>query len=171
MEYLQPGHWPDADMLAIGNLGPRPGWGKARASRLTADETRTLLTLWAIARSPLILGSNLLQVSPELEATLTNREWLAVDQTGAHPRQVLATGDTVVWQSGAAAVQDRNAGSYIAVFNTGDTANRIHLGWDQIGFSRGRHHVRDLWAQHDLAPAPKLDILIPAHGSALYRVQ
>jgi hypothetical protein len=53
------GRWPDADMLPIGSLRPHPGWGEPRQSRLTPDEARTLFSLWAIARSPLILGANL----------------------------------------------------------------------------------------------------------------
>jgi alpha-galactosidase len=164
MPQQQPGHWPDADMLAIGMLGPRPGWGKARASRLTADETRTQLTLWAIARSPLILGSNLLQISPELEAMLTNREWLAVDQTGQHPRQVFATGDTIVWRSAAP------VGSYIAVFNTADTSSPIHLSWEQMTLLKGKHHIRNVWTQKEEPRANELVITLPAHGSVLYRV-
>lgn len=171
MPQQQPGHWPDADMLAIGTLGPRPGWQKARDSRLTADETRTLLTLWAIARSPLILGSNLLQITPELEAMLTNREWLAVDQTGAHPRQVFATGDTIVWRSDAAAKSGKIAGSYLAVFNTGDIANTVHLSWEQMTLSKGKHHVREIWIKHDLGLSRELRMTLPAHGSVLYKVQ
>jgi alpha-galactosidase len=170
MPYQQPGHWPDADMLAIGSLGPRPGWQKARFSRLTADETRTQLTLWAIARSPLILGSNLLQISPELEAMLTNREWLAVDQTGARPRQVLVSGDTIVWRSDASGGSGHKAGSYLAVFNTGDTTNTAHFPWEQISLQKGKHRIRDVWAQHDLPGAGELVVTLPAHGSALYRI-
>ena len=45
--YSKPGHWPDADMLPLGYLGPQPGWGKPRRTRLTHDEQRTLLTLWS----------------------------------------------------------------------------------------------------------------------------
>lgn len=171
MQYQQPGHWPDADMLAIGMLGPRPGWGKARASRLNADETRTQLTLWAMARSPLILGSNLLQISPELEAMLTNREWLAVDQTGGQPREVLAVGDTIVWRSDAQVVARPRAGSYIAVFNTGDRSTTTHLHWEQISLHRGKHQVRDLWAAKTLASVNELVVTLPAHGSALYSVR
>ena len=83
------GRWPDADMLPIRTLGPRPGWGKPRQSRLTPDETRSLLTLWAIARSPLVLGLNLTELTPDLQAMLTNREWLAVNQAESHPRRIL----------------------------------------------------------------------------------
>ena len=36
--YTGPGNWPDADMLPEGWLGPNPGWGSPRQSRLTPDE-------------------------------------------------------------------------------------------------------------------------------------
>src|SRR5258708_6204033 len=50
----EPGHWPDADMLPLGYLGPAPGWGKARQTRLSHDEHRTFLTLWSRFGSPLM---------------------------------------------------------------------------------------------------------------------
>ena len=74
------GHWPDADMLPLGYLGPRPGWQDARASRLTADESRTLMTLWSMARSPLVAGTNLTRMDPATEALYSNPEVIAVDQ-------------------------------------------------------------------------------------------
>jgi alpha-galactosidase len=43
----------------LGAAKPRARRGESRASRLTPDEQRTELTLWSIARSPLILGANL----------------------------------------------------------------------------------------------------------------
>ena len=36
----EPGHWPDADMLPLGYLGPAPGWGKARETQLSHDEQK-----------------------------------------------------------------------------------------------------------------------------------
>src|SRR5215469_16944087 len=57
-KHVRPGSWPDADMLPLGTLGPLPGWGQPRKTRLTDDEQRTLVTLWAIARSPLFVGGN-----------------------------------------------------------------------------------------------------------------
>ncbi len=75
-----PGHWPDADMLPIGRLEPTAGWGKPRVTRLTRDEQRTLLTLWSIFRSPLIMGGNLTLCDEWTESLLTNPEVIAVDQ-------------------------------------------------------------------------------------------
>ena len=53
--HIEVGHWPDADMLPLGYLGPRPGWGSPHVAP-TADESRTLMTLWSMARSPLVAG-------------------------------------------------------------------------------------------------------------------
>ncbi len=58
---------------------PVAGWEKPRTTRLTHDEQRTLLTLWSIFRSPLIMGGNL---------TLSD-EWTAVraHQCGVNRRR------------------------------------------------------------------------------------
>ena len=55
-----PGHWPDADMLPLGHLGPAPGWGVPRDNRLSHDEQQTLVNLWCIFRSPLMVGGKIL---------------------------------------------------------------------------------------------------------------
>ena len=46
-DFYSPGHWPDADMLPIGRLGPHPGEGEVRDTKFTRDEQITLMTLWS----------------------------------------------------------------------------------------------------------------------------
>src|ERR1700722_7685487 len=92
-----PGSWPDADMLPIGYLGPIPGEGTARQSRLTHNEQQTMLTLWSMARSPLILGANLTKLDDWTLALITNRGVLNVDQNSHNGRQVAREGDTIAW--------------------------------------------------------------------------
>src|SRR5512146_3287412 len=60
--HIATGHWPDSDMLPLGRLSPSPGAGEPRDTLLTRDEQRTMMTLWSIARSPLMMGGNLLQL-------------------------------------------------------------------------------------------------------------
>ncbi len=83
---VKPGNWPDADMLPLGTLGPSPGWGSPRKTRLTQDEQRTLMTLWAIARSPLIVGANLTELDDWTETLLTNKDMIAMNQHGHDQR-------------------------------------------------------------------------------------
>ena len=79
--YVRPGNWPDADMLPWGSLTPHPGWGEPRQSRETPDEQRTEFTLWAIARSPLILGANLTKLDDFTRSLMTNQSMLFMNQS------------------------------------------------------------------------------------------
>ena len=89
--YTGPGSWPDADMLPEGWLGPHPGWGEARQSRETQDEQRTEFTLWAVTRSPLILGGNLTRLDDFTRSLITNQAVLFVDQNATYSRPVDAS--------------------------------------------------------------------------------
>jgi alpha-galactosidase len=66
--YSGPGHWSDPDRLEVGN------------GKLTPDENRTHMGMWAILAAPLLAGNNLSQLSPDTGAILTNREIIAIDQ-------------------------------------------------------------------------------------------
>src|SRR5699024_3599146 len=50
-----PQGWADADMLPLGRIGIRAERGEDRHSLLTPAEQQTLMTLWVIARSPLMV--------------------------------------------------------------------------------------------------------------------
>jgi alpha-galactosidase len=165
-KYAGPGHWPDADMLPIGHLGPVPGYGPPRDTRLTHDEQRTLLTAWSIFRSPLILGANVNQIDDWTTALLTDPEVIAVDQhsTGNHP--VIQTADAIVWQARPVS----GKGYYVAVFNIGDSAQTLQYSWKDVELAGMHYKVRDLWERKDLGPAASLQVTLAPHAAALYLV-
>ena len=68
-------------MLPEGALTPHPGWGEPRMSRYTQDEQSTEFTLWAISRSPLILGTNLTKLDDFTRSLITNKEVLKSTRT------------------------------------------------------------------------------------------
>jgi len=74
-----PGHWPDADMIPLGKIGKR-SVGKSRWTAFTRDEQITLMSLWAVVSSPLMLGMNLPENDDWTTALLSNPEVLAVNQ-------------------------------------------------------------------------------------------
>jgi alpha-galactosidase len=93
--FRAPGHWPDADMLPLGNVRAwqtRDNW-----THFTKDEQFTLMTLWCIARSPLILGGNLPKNDDFTLALMTDDEVLAVNQNSTNNRQLFNTNNTVAW--------------------------------------------------------------------------
>ena len=165
--YAGPGHWPDADMLPIGWLGPQAGWQQARASRLTPDETKTVLTLWAIARSPLILGANLTRMDSATEAMLTNREVLAVNQSSTNNQALLHTPTTWVWIARATSAK----GEYVALFNVSDGPIDLHYTWHNLGIAGGKHGVRNLWLHKELGNEDGIRVALAPHASVLYRVE
>jgi len=165
--YIGPGHWPDADMLPIGYIGPRPGLGQARPTRFTHDEQRTLLTFWSIMRSPLILGSELTQSDDWTTSLLTNPEVIAVDQHSAANRPLITTNGLVIWS----ARPEDGKGYYLGIFNRGESPQDIDLGWNELGLGLGKaYHLRDLWERRDLGPAMSLKLTLPPHACALYRI-
>ncbi len=162
----RPGHWPDADMLAIGDLAPAPGWGSPRWSRLTHAEQRTYMTLWCIARSPLMLGGNLTRMNAWTLSLLDNPEVIAVDQHAEDARQVYSRNGFIVWTSRPA----RGGGWYLAAFNLAPHPRTLAVSWKDVSLPGSRYSVRDLWTHRRLGAPTTLHIRLDAHGSALYRV-
>jgi hypothetical protein len=162
----QPGGWPDADMLPLGYLGPAPGCGKARVSRMTHDEQRTLVTLWSMFRSPLMVGANLPKSDEWTISLLTNAEVIAVDQKSRENRVAVSSDSAVVWT----ARPEAGDGWYVAVFNLQDAPQSLGYNWADLRMPAGSHAVRDLWARRDLPAADSLAATVMPHGCLLYRV-
>jgi alpha-galactosidase len=164
----EPGHWPDADMLPLGRLGPSPGWGQPRDTRLSHDEQRMLMTLWCIFPSPLMVGGELPSADDWTLSLLTNPEVIAVDQhsSGNHPVNDVSTDKTVVWLAQAGS----GDGQYLAVFNLTDSKAVKRYEWKALGLTEAAYQLRDLWEHKDLGPAGALTVTLPPHGSVLYRL-
>ena len=160
--YRRAGAWPDPDMLPLGRLALG-----ARDSRFTPDEQRTLMTLWAITRSPLIMGGDLRHLDEATLSLLTNREVLAVDQSSVDNQPHFEADGTRIWSARDPATGDR----YLALFNTTAQPKEVGFGLDRLGLA-GASGVRDLWVGAELGPAAgRLAMTLPAHGAGLYRLR
>ncbi|GAB3869383.1 hypothetical protein GCM10028824_16260 [Hymenobacter segetis] len=114
--YIQPGAFPDADMLPLGRLGIRAERGDDRQTRFTPDEQRTLMTLWSVFRSPLMFGGDLPSNDAATLALLTNKNVLAVNRSSTHNRQLFRGGDLVAWTADDPTTGDK----FLALFNAQD---------------------------------------------------
>ncbi len=160
------GRWPDADMLTVGYLGPRPGLGTARKSAFTGDEQRTFITLWSIFRSPLMMGGDLPSSDRFTTSLLTNPEVIEVDQHSTGNRPIIETDNTVVWS----AKPENGKGTYLAVFNIGDTPQTIKYEWKDLGLAGASYTIRDLWERKQIGKAKLLEVTLQPHASVLYKV-
>ncbi len=128
--YTKPESWPDADMLPLGRIGIRAERGEDRKTRFTADEQRTMMSLWSIARSPLMFGGDLPSNDDATEALISNDEVLQVNQHASNSHQLFASGAQIAWVSHASDSQAK----YLAVFNVGNQgAERIRVQWKRSG--------------------------------------
>ncbi|GAB6166060.1 glycoside hydrolase family 27 protein [Thermostilla marina] len=165
--FIAPGRWPDADMLPIGHLSldGRPH-GPDRQSQFSWPEHYTLMSLWCIARSPLMMGGDLLTSSEKSLSFLKNDEVLAVNQNSVDNRQVIKERNKVIW----IATDPDTGDKYLGLFNIGETE-----AWIQFEFEyemlRGKFRIRDLWAHKDLGEFEKtFAAKLPPHGAGLYRM-
>jgi hypothetical protein len=167
-QYAKPGNWPDADMLPIGHIGPTPGYGKPRETRFTPVEQRTLLTLWSIARSPLILGANLTALDDATLKLLTNRDVLRVNQTATRSGQVMHSGDIIAWTADLPP-DSPDGPTALALFNVGESPVVINSSFEAYGLDDATYRVKDAWTGKNLGKLKSIDSLtLEPHASILW---
>ncbi|MBN2843918.1 MAG: NPCBM/NEW2 domain-containing protein [Sedimentisphaerales bacterium] len=90
------GHYPDADMLPLGRIRAREtqGW-----TRFTQSEQQTMMSLWCIARSPLMMGGHMPDNDEFTLAMLNNEEVLYVNQNSRAGRQEWRRDDLLCWSA------------------------------------------------------------------------
>ncbi len=164
--YRGRGHFPDADMLPLGKIQGGNNTATGRVTNFTVNEQYTLMSLWAIARSPLIHGGDMTQMDPFTLSLLTNDEVIALNQHSTRNRQLFRSGDLFAWTADAESSSDK----YLAVFNTGAAAANVPVNLSSMGFT-GAAQVRSLWDQTDLGSySGTFSPFIASHGAALYRL-
>lgn len=162
-QYTKPGNWPDADMLPVGELRPYPDVGPgARQTRLTPTEQQTQLGLWAMARSPLIIGANLTLLDQSTLRLLCNTDILKIDQTATASRQVLHEGDLVIWSADLPG--DVHA---LAAFNLGEKAMTLDRPLSDFG-SAGQYNMKNAWTGRRTPGATRVSTTLEPHASVVW---
>jgi hypothetical protein len=175
--YAREGNWPDADMLPWGWLGPHPGWGEARQSRLTHDEQQTEFTLWAIARSPLILGANLTRLDEFSKSLIANQSILFMNQnvTYSHPVNLTSLGagfeNARVWRATINEPGARNYAEFFGFFNLDDKQVTLRVSWAQLGLDGKKHLAQNIWSEGGFKESKEVSVTLPAHGSTVYEIR
>ncbi|MBT3377611.1 MAG: glycoside hydrolase family 27 protein [Lentisphaerae bacterium] len=162
----RPHGWPDADMLTIGKLSLNASHGPDRYSLFSDDEAMTMLTLWWIFRSPLMIGGDLRQMRTKELDWFCNAEALAANQYGEDPRQVFRTEHDVAWFSDA----PEAGAKFVALFNVSDEKRTVAVKLEDLEI-KGTASVRDLWQKRDLADcSTQFSAEIAPHGAGLYKL-
>jgi hypothetical protein len=160
--------WPDADMLPIGKLRLAANSGEGEDCRLTRNEQRTLMSLWSIMRSPLMMGGDLPRSDEFAISLLENPEVIELNQHSRGNRHALDKNDFVFWTARTEKGEDR----YLAAFNLGEERKHVAVSWPELGIEEGEYRLRDLWSRQDLPAAHKaIEIELDPHASVLYRLR
>ena len=168
LKYQTPGHWADLDMLPVGTVGTRSGdAGTGRKSRLTETEQYTMMNLWAIFRSPLILGNDLQYTDDFTFDLITNQGMLEVNQKSINAKSVIQPPEDIVM---IYSEEPGTQSKYLALFNLREDRAEVTLQPEQIGLM-GSLEVVDLWSGSEV-PTQNGNITqtLEPHASVLYKV-
>ena len=155
-----PGHWPDADMLPIGAL--RQDYSPDDWSHFTVPELYTMMSLWCMMRSPLMIGGELTKMDDTCLKLLTNAEVLSIEKTtaGAHP--LYRNEEECVWVT----YDPAGKAVYAALFNLSDEERTVSLSRDVLGMEF--QSAKELWSG---TCANEVASLLPPHGASVWRLE
>ena len=176
--YIIENHWPDADMLPLGKLR-KNGVGAWEASlfnatsaevtdefsRLSKREQITLMNLWAIFRSPLMMGGYLPENDDFTLSLLTNKELLNVNQTSTNNRVILQNDEQSVWMADSPNSDEK----YLAVFNLSDKLSQINLSFSDLDLA-GAYSFVDLWKGQEKSVENSLTVELEPHASVMFKL-
>ncbi len=144
----RPGAYPDCDMLPLGTIGK--GFLDERQTRLNKDEQRTVMTLWCIFGSPLMLGAELTKLDDWTVSLITNEEGLGLLDPANKRRETSFTAESSVWE-----LITPEGAAYRAVFNLGDVPAALDA---------------ELADKTDVWTGERTANTVPPHGCALLRL-
>jgi len=155
--YGGPGAFNDYDSLELGN-GANDG--------LTPDERMTQMSLWSLAASPLILGTDLTNLDPTDLKLLKNKDVLAVDQDAIDASRIANSGTQQVF-----AKTEANGDVIVGLFNTSTAPQVVSTSAASLGLaSNAPYLLDDLWSGDTTEAWNVVSASVPAHGVALYRI-
>ena len=161
-----PDHWNDPDMMEVGNLP-------------TLGENRAHFTMWAMLAAPLIVGTDIVGLKPDIRNILTDKDVIAVNQDsmGTQGFPWIKASEVEIW-----AKPLTGKGWAIAVLNRSDRAQPVIIDWarydlkdDLVGrqgqFDKIRYDVRNLWTKASTGDtSAPLKLTIGPRDAAIYRL-
>lgn len=167
-DHVSKGCYPDCDMLPIGVMGK--GFGNEWRSNFTKDEQKTMLTLWCIFGSPLMIGSELPLMDEWTVELLTNRQILSMLSPENRPHQILRNEEEAVWE----AKNDANGDHFAALFNLSDEERTVSVKISDLtvsGSETVKQNIADFWTGERLSVDQEtISMKLPAHGCAAFKL-
>ena len=157
------GCYPDCDMLPLGRIGK--GFRDERGTRFTREEQRTVMTLWCVFGSPLMLGALLTSLDDWTLSLITNRAVLALLAPENTRQQVYRDGEKALWR-----LVTPDGDVYAALFNLSGEDRRMDVTLEELDICGTRQAV-ELWSEEkvDISDG-RLGTDVKSHGCKLFRL-
>ena len=159
------GNWPDCDMLPLNVLGY--GWGHGEwHTKFTEDEQKTMLTLWSIFRSPLMIGTDLPRLNQFTLDLLSNDEILQMNKSPYQSRMISNSchEDIVIWSN-----KSIDGGLFYCYFNLSDDERECSFDLINRNENKSKITIRDLWNHTGLDSSTNFKI--KPHGNMAFMVK
>ena len=161
------GHWPDADMLPIGPI--LQDYDAANRTKFTENEQITMLTLWSIFRSPLMIGGEMTGFDEFTMSLLTNEEILKMHKNARHSHQVwrreINGSEYILWTAANA-----EGGGYFALFNAGEKNGTVKLDLADLE-AADKLDCTELRSGEKAVFDGFAEISVPSHGVKAFRFE
>lgn len=163
-KHVSKGCYPDCDMLPLGYLGK--GFGRERQTSFTRQEQRTMMTLWCLFGSPLMIGAELTKLDDWTKSLLTNRSVLKMLTPDCRPEQICLEENRAVWK----AENEKTGEYYIALFNLAEEEAEVGISTGEAEMpEKISGELTECWSGEKAELSEGiLKALLPAHGCAVY---
>lgn len=163
--HVSQGCYPDCDMLPLGYLGK--GFGEERVTNFTKDEQQTMMTLWCLFGSPLMLGAEMTKLDQWTLSLLTNKKVLEMLTPDCQPKQIYLDDTKAIWF----ASNNKSNKNYVALFNLGDETANISVNLEELDIPKTEVILTDLWTREIYTCINKvISKKLSPHATAVYEI-
>lgn len=163
--HVSEGCYPDCDMLPLGYLGK--GFGEERVTNFTKDEQQTMMTLWCLFGSPLMLGAEMTKLDDFTLSLLTNKKVLAMLTPDCKPKQISLDDTKAIWFVS----NNKTNKKYVALFNLSDETANISVNLEELDILKTQVTLTDLWTNNSSKNINKtISKELAPHASAVYEI-
>ncbi|MBQ3913496.1 MAG: glycoside hydrolase family 27 protein [Lachnospiraceae bacterium] len=177
-KHVGEGCWPDCDMLPLGKIGA--AFGHEHDTGLTRPERITMLTLWSIFRSPMMLGCELTKLDDDTLSLITNADVMRLLPYSQGAHQIMRDKKQCIWKTH----DTEEDACYIAMFNFADEAAVLKFEHECCGHGHGGSGChggngrgplgkpcKELWTGREYVTLEDaIKDPVDAHGARLYKI-
>ena len=165
--HVAEGSYPDCDMLPLGKLGK--GFGEERNTNFTREEQITMMTLWCVFGSPLMIGAELTKLDDWTLDLLTRKDILKLVSNEYVGRQFEKNDKYAIWSCMTKSTGEK----YFAFFNFRDEEQEIKCCLNEVeqfeDMKIEADRVMELWSHKEaVLQGDVLKDMVPSHGARIF---